>query len=184
MTKDAREKCTGFAKAFVTKATLRGGGQFIPRGQTYNKFPEFRRTPNEIKRWLEKLNPGNASGPNAISPKVYKSPSRALYRQLHAIYERMLELREWLQTWKRSAVCPIYRKKGSRDLHKLSTNISVLNKGRIAKTHLMRMRPYTINKSTALYKTLIWSALEQGSACYAHANEAQLTKFELFQKSK
>ncbi|ELU01297.1 hypothetical protein CAPTEDRAFT_117289 [Capitella teleta] len=56
------------------------------------KFLEFRCTPNEVRRWLEKLNPGNASSPNAISPKVYKSLSMAMCRPLHAIHERMLEL--------------------------------------------------------------------------------------------
>eukprot|EP00914_Ancora_sagittata_P029403 GHVO01058161.1.p1 GENE.GHVO01058161.1~~GHVO01058161.1.p1 ORF type:complete len:199 (+),score=7.45 GHVO01058161.1:253-849(+) len=60
----------------------------------------------------------------------------------------------------------------------------VLNKGRIAKTHLMRMRPYcTPAQLLALYKTLVWSALEHGNVCYAHASEVQLRKLDSFQES-
>ena len=60
----------------------------------------------------------------------------------------------------------------------------VLNKARIAKTKLMRMKPYcTPEQMAAMYKTLIWSALEHGNVCYAHATEAQLRKVEAFQTS-
>ena len=60
----------------------------------------------------------------------------------------------------------------------------VLSKARIAKTHLMRMRPYCNQQQLlALYKTLVWSALEQGSVCYAHATETLHRKLDAFQQS-
>ena len=111
LTRDAQEKCTGFAKAFIAKATLPDGGQYIPRAHRYTEFPEFRCTAKEVCKWLEKLNPTKASGPNAISPRVYKSLSRALYRPLHALFERMIQLGRWPHSWKHSAICPIFKKK-------------------------------------------------------------------------
>ena len=60
----------------------------------------------------------------------------------------------------------------------------VLNKGRIAKTHLMRMRPYcTQQQLQSLYKTLMWSALEHGNVCYSHATDVQLRRLDAFQSS-
>ncbi|ELU07439.1 hypothetical protein CAPTEDRAFT_209439 [Capitella teleta] len=48
----------------------------------------------------------------------------------------------------------------------------VINKARIAKRQLMRMRPYcTPQQLPSLYKPMVWSALKQGSVCYAHASE-------------
>ena len=48
----------------------------------------------------------------------------------------------------------------------------------------MRMRPYcTQQQLSSLYKTMIWSALEQGSVCYAHASEPLLRKLQAFQQS-
>ena len=60
----------------------------------------------------------------------------------------------------------------------------VLSKARIAKTRLMRMKPYcTDHQLVSLYKTLIWSALENANVCYAHASEHHLRKLDAFQRS-
>ena len=58
----------------------------------------------------------------------------------------------------------------------------VLTNARVAKTRLVHMRPYcTEAQLLSLYKTMIWSALEVGCACYAHADRASLEKLEKFQ---
>ena len=60
----------------------------------------------------------------------------------------------------------------------------VLGNARVAKTRLVRMRPYCSEEQlTSLYKTMIWSALEVGNVCYAHADCSSLNKLEKFQKS-
>ena len=60
----------------------------------------------------------------------------------------------------------------------------VMGKARIARTRLVRMRPYcTEDQLLSLYKSLIWSALEVGSVCYAHADNTTLAKLQLFQES-
>ena len=41
LTTNAHDKCTGFAQAFIDKARLSGGGQFIPRKGRYTRYPEF-----------------------------------------------------------------------------------------------------------------------------------------------
>ena len=108
---DTRTKCNGFAKAFIAKATLPDGGNFIPRTTEYARFPEFKLTRQDVLKWLKKLNPDKASGPNAISPKVYKKISRAISEPIYAIYKRMLQLGVWPNQWKHSAICPIYKRK-------------------------------------------------------------------------
>ena len=58
----------------------------------------------------------------------------------------------------------------------------VLNNARIAKTRLVRMKPYcTKEQLLSLCKTMIWSALEVGSVCYAHADRTSLDKLQRFQ---
>ena len=60
----------------------------------------------------------------------------------------------------------------------------VLGKARITKTKLMRMKPYcTPEQIGAMYKTLVWSALECSNVCYAYATESHLRKIESFQTS-
>ena len=60
----------------------------------------------------------------------------------------------------------------------------VLSKARIAKTRLARMKPYcSEDQLLSLYKTMIWSALEVGSVCYAHADKTSLNKLQHFQDS-
>jgi hypothetical protein len=110
-TTDCKEKCTGFAEAFIAKATLPDGGQYNPRGQTYQKFQEFTCSVTDVKKWLQNLNPSKASGPNALSPAAYKNLSRALSHPLHTIYSRMMQLGQWPRQWKHSAICPIFKKK-------------------------------------------------------------------------
>lgn len=60
----------------------------------------------------------------------------------------------------------------------------VLRNASIARTRLARMKPYTSEEQLLfLYNTMIWSALEVGSVCYAHANKASLEKLERFQNT-
>ena len=59
-----------------------------------------------------------------------------------------------------------------------------MSNAHVARTRLVRMRPYcSEGQLLSMYKTLIWSALEVGSICYTHADNASLTKLEKFQDS-
>ena len=47
---------------------------------------------------------------------------------------------------------------------------------------IVRMRPYCSEQQLlSMYKTIIWSALEVGRVCYAHAYNASLDKLQQFQ---
>ncbi|ELU06783.1 hypothetical protein CAPTEDRAFT_201282 [Capitella teleta] len=240
----------GFAEAFIAKATLPNGGQYIPRRNAYSRFPEFHFSSEDVRKWLKDLAPDKAAEPNATSPRVYKKLSTVLYIPLYTIHQRMFQL--WPSSWKHSAVCPIFKKKdpaeytnyraiscpchvshprcwtherankpssdcmhdgaikrdndnvfpprhprtteqpttlliGAQKNKKINMEdhiTHVIKKARIAKRQLMRMRPYcTPQQLPSLYKTMVWSALEQGSVCYAHASEPLLRKLQAFQQS-
>ena len=92
---DNETKCTEFAKAFIAKSSLPEGGQFIRRQREFNVIPPFEFTPPEVQRWLKKLNPSKAAGPNNISPRVYQKLSTSLALPLHRLYSRMLKTGQW-----------------------------------------------------------------------------------------
>lgn len=104
------KKCEEFAKAFTKKAELPQGGQFIPRTHQYTEIPKMTFTVQNVHKWLCKLDPDKASGPNNISPRVYKKTASALAYPLHTIYERMLKKGHWPKKWKLSSVCPVFKK--------------------------------------------------------------------------
>ena len=71
-----------------------------------------------------------------------------------------------------------------QDLNMKDHITKMLKNARVARTRLVRMRPYcTQGQLLSMYKTLIWSALEVGSVCYAHADSTTLAKLEKFQDS-
>ena len=109
---DSHMKCKRFAEAFIAKASLPDGGQYIPRpGGPYSSIRPFKFTIEEVHKWLRASNPNKAAGPNSISPRVYKHLASVLAHPLHIIFSRMLKLGKWPRQWRLSAVCPIFKKK-------------------------------------------------------------------------
>ena len=108
---DSQKKCELFAEAFITKASLPGGGQYLPRTrEPYSKISQFCFTIENVRKWLSKLDPNKAAGPNGISPRVYKQLASVLARPLYIIYSRMQKLGQWPRQWRSSAVCPIFKR--------------------------------------------------------------------------
>ena len=89
------EKCSDFAEAFIKKATLPDGGVFIPRTSQYADIDDIDFTKDYVRKWLSRLAPSKAAGPNAVSPRVYQLLAAVLASPIipmHSIYSRMLKL--------------------------------------------------------------------------------------------
>jgi hypothetical protein len=101
---DTAEKCSDFAEAFITKATLPDRGEFIPRPGHYCDINDFTFTKEDVYKWLSGLVQTKAAGPNAISPRIYQHLARELSGPMHTIYSRMLKLGQWPVQWRQSAL--------------------------------------------------------------------------------
>ncbi len=108
---DNLQKCDGFAEAFIKKSQLPDGGEYKPRQGQFTDIPDFAFSREDVGKWLDKLDPTKAAGPNGISPRVYQKLSSALSNPLHTLYTRMIKLGQWPKQWRKSVICPIFKKK-------------------------------------------------------------------------
>ncbi|CAH1259178.1 LETM1 [Branchiostoma lanceolatum] len=83
------------------------------RGKKTELMPRVNITKPGVLKLLQKLNPGKASGPDGISPRILKELCEELADPLTRIFQKSLQERTVPDDWRHANVAPIF-KKGQR----------------------------------------------------------------------
>ena len=110
------DKARLFAKMFSSNSNLDDSGHPLPDCpiRTNITISNLNITPSEVTKFIRKLEPSKAAGPDQIPVVVLKHLAPELAPILSKLFNRCIKQSCFPLSWKHSSVCPVFKNSGDR----------------------------------------------------------------------